>query len=135
MDIEKYMKERVDDQILWHDKKSNWNKWAYVILSVIAIVGSITASIIVHYCKILATVLSALVAISVGLNNFLKFQKKWMLYRATSELLKSEKMKFEVNAGEYGNAEREKLFYEKIERILTNTNQEWSQFFNSDNKE
>lgn len=135
MDIEKYMKERVDDQIVWHDKKGVWNKWAYVVFSVIAIVGSITAGITVHYCKIIATILSAMVAVSVGLNNLFKFQKKWMLYRATSELLKSEKMKFEVKAGEYGNIDREKLFFEKIESILNNTNQNWLQFFNSDNNE
>ena len=60
----------------------------------------------------IATILSALVAISVGLNNLLKFQEKWTLYRATSELLKSEKLKFKVNAGEYGNTDSEKLFYD-----------------------
>ena len=49
MDIEKYMKERVDAQIIWHDQKSNCNKWAYIVFSVVAIVGSITAGITIHY--------------------------------------------------------------------------------------
>lgn len=132
MDIEKYMKERVDAQIIWHDQKSNCNKWAYIVFSVVAIVGSITAGITIHYCKMIATILSALVAISVGLNNLLKFQEKWTLYRATSELLKSEKLKFKVNAGEYGNTDSEKLFYDKIESILNNTNQKWLQFFDKE---
>lgn len=132
MNIEQYINNRVNNQIDWHDKKSVRNKWAYLICSIIAVVGSILASVIIQYCDVLATIISALVAISVGINNLFKFQKKWMLYRATSELLKSEKMKFEVNAGEYGNADREKLFYDKIESILTNTNQNWLQFFDKE---
>lgn len=132
MDIEKYMKERVNDQIVWHDKKGACNKCLYLVCSVIAVVGSILASVTIHYCEVLATIISALVAISVGINNLFKFQKKWMLYRATSELLNSEKMKFKVNTGEYENADSENLFFDKIESILNNTNQNWLQFFDKD---
>lgn len=134
MNIEQYINNRVNNQIDWHDKKSVWNKWAYLICSIIAVVGSILVSITIQYCDVLATIISALVAISVGINNLFKFQKKWMLYRATSELLNSEKMKFEVKAGAYSGAteDSEKLFCDKIETILNNTNQEWSQFFNDD---
>lgn len=137
MNIEQYINNRVNNQIDWHDKKSVWNEWAYLCCSIIAIVGSIVASIMIQYCENLATALSALVAISVGLNNLFKFQKKWILYRATSELLKSEKMQFQVKSGCYsGSSENcEKLFYDKIESILNNTNQEWTQFFDSENNE
>ena len=137
MDVQKYIKDRIDDQIVWHDKKSNYNKWAYYSCSIIAIVGSIVASVTIHCCEIIATVISALVAISVGMNNLFKFQKKWMLYRITSELLKSEKMKFNVKAGDYSGAtdNSEKVLYNKIEGMLHNTNQEWLKFLDKETNE
>lgn len=127
MKIEEFIKQRVENQIVWHSKKSIRNKRYYFLCTWIIIVGSILSSALISLSKTLGIITSLLVAISVGVSNAYKFHSKWKLYRLTAELLKHEKILFITGSEKYNveNTIAEKLFVKTIEEILMNTNEKW----------
>lgn len=132
MDVSKYITELVDPQIKWHDSKSCLNKWGYIICSIISIAGSIISAAVIQYSSLCGTILSAIVAIAVGINSLFKFQTKWKLYRSTAESLRIEKIHYNVGGGPYTGSDKEKAFVDSVMKILKATNADWQLMFNED---
>ena len=132
MDPAQYMKDRVDNQIDWHDRKSGMNKTKYqryqLTQVVVASLITLSATLSVFddpWVFFVAPVLGAVVAIVSGVLSLFKFQENWVDYRMTSEQLKKEKYLFITKSEPYTSPDRFKLFVTTIEDILSKQNSKW----------
>ncbi len=126
MEQEKYIKERVKDQIEWHSKKSTLYKRCFLGLSVISLVISVVVSATIKSDNHISFYLSLAIPVCTGLMAIFRFQEKWNIYRNTAESIKSEFYKFETKTGAYSTENSFNIFVEKIEIILNNNNQKWT---------
>ncbi|RJQ46101.1 MAG: DUF4231 domain-containing protein [Nitrospiraceae bacterium] len=111
-DLQKhFLKSRWLGQVLWMEEKAAIAQVWYYILRLVAIVGGIIVPVLVSLTmsgqanelllKGSTTVLSLLVAISVAVEEFLRFGERWRHYRRTVEMLKIEGWQFFQFSGPY----------------------------------
>lgn len=132
MDMEEYLKERVDNQIEWYDKKSlNAQKW-YKISQVaeILIAASIPVLISFAYKKwilVVIAVCGASISVIESLSRLYKLHENWIEYRVTSELLKYHKHLYLTRSGTYNDGEEtiDSIFIANIENIISSENNKW----------
>ncbi len=136
-DIETYMKEVVDDQIIWHDKKAIYSQKKYknITLSMSGLSLLIPIISIFHFdLPILMIIKNVLIAsisacisflsISLNLN---KHHQNWIYYRNTCEALKMEKQLFLFSVGNYEDKEnKDKIFVKNTQEILAKQNSNWT---------
>ncbi|MDE2590884.1 MAG: DUF4231 domain-containing protein [Patescibacteria group bacterium] len=134
-DISEYMKNRVEGQINWYEKKANHNKKSFHICQIIIIITSIIIPVIniidfaTFEIRITSSILGGIIVGLTGLIQLKKYQDNWILFRTNEEILKKEKFLYINQAGGYSNQkqeERDKLFVERIESIISS---ETSKFF------
>lgn len=138
MTQEEYIKERVEDQIDWFDKKSAINKTYHLWTSGLIIffaalipfaAGFNTKEMV--WMNYVIAVLGILTAIFTGLAALLKFQEKWTTYRTTSEALSRETFLFKTKTSPYDiGTSSFKLLVSNVEHILSTENSNWSQMIN-----
>lgn len=133
MDELAYMKDRVDDQIAWYDKKSSKNKKYTITIRVVEVI--LSASIATVAVIVPATFLQATVAIiglaltiTAGIGTINKFQDNWIQYRMMAEALKREKCLYMTKSGHYKNGDTFTLFVERVETLTSKENFEWFQY-------
>jgi hypothetical protein len=121
---------RLNDQIAYHSKKARDSKVHFTRLQIIIIVaGSVVPLINVSpdeflpfSTRIASAFLVALIAIITSIIGLYKYEENWYNYRKIAESLKKEKFLFMFDVGEYSgkqNEEKNKLFVQKIETLLT----------------
>ncbi len=133
MDQEKYLVDRVDDQINWLSAKAAFNQTRYKRLRVLQLLCSASIPFLVATIsdntgplKWIAGGLGVIVTIAEGLQALYKYHELWLQYRGTSEALKREKMLFLSGSGRYGGAENAfSAFVVEVENILANENTQW----------
>lgn len=132
MDIDRYIKERVDDQINWYDKKASEAQHKYKMCQVIEIIIAACIPILVNFVDgcILFQVLVALCGVAItiieGLTALYKWHENWIEYRSTCELLRHEKYLFEMKAPPYGDSSSvENLFVNNIESLISAESNKW----------
>ena len=125
MNEQQYLTERLDDQLNWYDRKSQWNQRRYKILRIIEITcASIIPALSVLSYKfgwITATITGLLgisIAICTGINLLYKFHDNWIQYRITAEQLKHEKHLYLTHTGPYSSANRFETLVLRVARIL-----------------
>jgi hypothetical protein len=138
MKIEEYITSRVDNQITWLSSKSSKNKkinigikTTEIFLASILALGSgfLTKN---EFFPLIVGVIGFVIAVLNGINSINKYQENWLKYRATSEILKSEKYKFLANSSKYSNCvNKNQEFIENIETILNNENKLWQEISKS----
>lgn len=140
MDEEQYMKERVEDQIIWYGRKSAINKRLHMNFSS-AIV--ISAAMIPFFSGIatqdhewpqyVTGILGVVAASLTGIVAHAKFQEKWTIYRATAENLERERLFYNTGTGPY-SAQKSNFgfFVENIEKIMGGENEQWSKILNTE---
>jgi hypothetical protein len=126
-DKKAWMKDRWLAQVGWFDRKSvSANRW-HSVLRIVAIGGGVLIPGLVSlsvsdrgmagswddFAK-LTFVLSLLVAIAVGLDEFFHFGERWRHFRRTAELLKMEGWLFIEGAGRYRNHQHRSDFHERF---------------------
>lgn len=132
---EKYLKDRVDDQIGWYDRKSGTNKkWFYRCRSLVIISGALIPLMVGYadenmaFFKYIAGFLGVVVVVSEGVLSLKKYRENWSIYRMTAERLKREKLLFENGIGEdYGSGDEKafRSFVVRAEQIMASENEEW----------
>ena len=135
MTPEEYLKDRVENQIDWYDRKSlNNKKWFYllqiIVLAMSAAVPVVSILSIVFediWIRICIAILGAIVAISAGIISICQFRKNWIEYRATAESLKHEKFMFKTKTGFYAKSDAFPVFVERIEALVSRENMDWKQ--------
>ena len=136
MTQEQYLKERIDDQFNWYEKKSAWNQKRYRRFKTIVIILSVCIPLGAGFMadgrlalRIGIGVAGALVAILEGLSTFNKYQEKWLEYRQAAEHLKREKLLFETGVGPYQNAKDPfRILVERVEAFTMEENQQWAKY-------
>lgn len=134
MTPEDYLKDRLNDQIDWYDRKGGINKKMYQRCQLIQIIMAslITLSAIFEvfdydWISFLVPVLGAIVAIVSGVLGLYKFQENWVEYRTTSEQLKYEKYLFLTNSEPYHEPESFHLLVGRVEGLISKQNSSWFQ--------
>ena len=148
MDDEKYLKERLDHQIDWFDKRSKQNQAVYksrkriefILASMIPIIISFSTMAIVTETKIIGETfrLSTLFQVVAALAGVVlvvltkifeleEYYKNWKNYRITCETLQHEKMMYLTRTEPYDEPNAFPLLVEKVEFILNKEIQKWKQ--------
>lgn len=135
MDQEEYMKERVENQIDWYDKKSSFNQRWFKRLQVIAILSASTIPFLSGYSsgedeaiRISIGILGLVVAIITAILSLYKFQEHWLEYRTTCESLRHEKYLFLTATVPYNSEEPFPIFVQRVESLISKENTDWSQY-------
>ena len=147
--IEAYIKNRLDDQINWYERKAAINKFRYRLTEIIIIIAGalipfINSTVIfsgttstppatnpINYLLFVSSVLGITISIMTGLSKMEKYFETWILYCTNAELLKKEKFLYLNSAGNYASinqSERDKLLVDTIEFILSS---EITKFFSA----
>lgn len=133
MQIEEYMKTRVDDQITWYDNKSTSCQNKYKLTQTIEIILAALIPLLSAYSKdcmliaIIVGVLGSAIAIIESLTKLYKWHENWIEYRTTCELLKYQKHLFETKSAPYNTEPEsvENIFVRNIENIISSENNKW----------
>lgn len=97
MEIDEYIKSRVDNQINWYDQKSASCQRKYKLTQTIEIVLAALIPLLSAYskdCVLIALIVGALgaaIAIIESLTKLYKWHENWIEYRTTCELLRYQK--------------------------------------------
>lgn len=142
MEIEKYINERVNDQIKWYDAKSVKSKKCFHLSRISIIVASALIPIVSFfliedtYAKIIIICISSFIMAVESINNLKKFNEHWIEYRTISETLQKEKYMYDAKSGVYSDLENsEAYFVERIESIISQENLNWASLNKTENKE
>ena len=133
MNQDEYIKERIDDQIEWYDKKSSKNQNCYKGLQILLILSGITIPFISGYVttesidlKIIVGALGIIIAAITAINGLFKFQEHWITYRTTSESLKHEKYLFFTKTDPYDLDEPFPFLVKRVEALISKENTDWA---------
>ena len=130
-DKDNYIKDRLEQQQKWYERKASENKTKHHILQIIIISSGALIPIInsIPYSdievRIVSSILGGIVIIITGMIQLKKYQENWIQYRTTEEILKKEKFLYLNNAGEYSNLddnEKHRVLVERIEATISNQN-------------
>ena len=97
MNEDEYLSERLEDQIRWYSKKSQYNQKYYKVLRLAEIIAASLIPFLagignnIPYSEWVIGILGVMIAISAGASSLYKFQENWIQYRTTAETLKHEK--------------------------------------------
>ena len=134
MDKDNYLKERLDPQIKWYDKKAKKAKFFHYSFRIIEIILAACIPFLTPYFNTLShipltiSLIGCILTLIYSIHNFLNFQENWIEYRKNAELLKHERYMFLANSGIYNNSEEIfKIFVERIETIISHENINWAQ--------
>lgn len=137
MTPDEYIKERVNDQILWYDQKSQRAQRWFKRVRAVEIIAAGLIPLFAGFGRgetwsvIVVGVLGAIVAILASLLSLNQFQEHWIEYRTTCESLKHEKFLFLTNAEPYNEDEPFGLFVQRSESLISKENSSWSQYTRS----
>jgi hypothetical protein len=135
VDAEQYLKERLEGEINWYDKKSSTNKLYHTTTKVIEIMCAAIIPLLSGYAKggdsriaISIGFLGVLVAICAGTSSLLKFQELWIKYRTTAESLKKEKYLFLTKGEPYDADDNLPTLVQRVETLVSQENTNWAQY-------
>lgn len=140
MSIEKYINDRLDDQIKYYDLKSIEYKKKHENISLATIIISALIALVPAFidilpnCKGIITFLSAFLAATItvlqAIDKLKKYNDLFYQFRMTCEKLKQEKELYLYQSGEYKRTDEmtnEQLFVERCESIMATENGTWAQ--------
>ena len=141
MNEQEYIKDRVDDQIIWYDKKSKYYKklftWTYFLdVSLSASIPLLTLfsnfnTSVKYLIAIIATVITILSAVSATF----KLRKNWIEYRTTAETLKHEKYLYLTKTTPYDSEKSFDVFVQNIESLISTENTNWAYYIQKNIKD
>lgn len=138
MDEKAYIEQRLDDQIGWYDRKSQWNQRWFKRLRLIEIVCACSIPFLVSTIspeddsmRLVTGVIGVVVAVVAGLVSLYKFEENWIAYRTTCESLRHEKFLYLTRATPYDGAASFPLFVQRVEGLISKENSDWSQLIKS----
>lgn len=132
------IKKRVYNTLEWNIKKATYYKRFFYCFSIISLVLNAAIPIInqLNNYSIWVTVISSIGFVITSILTLINFKDVWYRYRVTSEIIKAECMKLNCKIGEYENDDRESIFLDKFERILSDERNLWiNARFNNQDKE
>lgn len=143
MDIEEYLKSRVDNQIQWYDTKSQqaqkyYKRFQTAEIVMAALIPLLSGHTAVHIIiPISIGILGAAIAIIESITKLNKYHENWIQYRTTCEMLRYHKHLYLTKTYPYNSSEEtiENCFIRNIEDIISSENSQWKiNASNEDNK-
>lgn len=135
LSLDQYMKERVEDQFLWYEKKAASSKRLFLRFQAAQIVAAALIPFMVAapgvagaaevWFKWGAGLLGVAIAVLGGVGTLYRHRELWTQYRTTAEQLKREKYVFLMRAGPYTGANAERLFVERCEDLMNEERAHW----------
>ncbi|MEM6394983.1 MAG: DUF4231 domain-containing protein [Bacteroidota bacterium] len=132
MSVDDYLKDRLEDQLNWHDRKSAWNQKRYKTHRIVIILSSVLipflSGLITPYdwMSYVVGFLGVIIAATEGRLQVFKYLENWTKYRGTAESLRREKYFFQTNTGPYAQEENNlAILVERTEKILENEQESW----------
>lgn len=133
MNEEEYLKDRLDNQIDWYDRKSSQNQKTYKRLQFILIISAASIPFIsgfvdnFHYLQYLLGAIGVLIAAITGILSLYKFQENWTSYRTTCESLRHEKYLYLTKTEPYHGKNAFNLLVQRVEMLLSKENSSWAE--------
>ena len=130
-DINSYIKNRLDDQITWYDKRLNrpsapingcsyWVDRCYSHSAACQLYSQLPAIAFV------VGLLGGIITVIEGTERLGRYHENWVEYRSACEMLKHEKNLYLMDAYPYGTDEtKEQLFVHNIENLLSSEGNKW----------
>ena len=127
----RYLKDRWLDQLLWFEAKAAKNQRSHRILRSVALVGGVVSPVVVNistreasvWVRAAAVAVSLVVGIAVAVEGFLRPGERWLQFRQTAELLRSEWWLYSSLAGDYATYDTisaaHPRFVERVESIVS----------------
>jgi hypothetical protein len=135
MEQEEYLKNRLDDQIDWYDRKSMQNQKWFKRFQVVSIIAAASIPFLSGYItetniamKLPVGVLGVVVAAITAILGFYKFQENWLAYRTTCESLRHEKYLFLTKSEPYDSEDAFKLLVARVEGLISKENTNWHSY-------
>lgn len=137
MTADEYVKDRLEDQIGWYDRKSLSAQRNFKYVRVAEITCAAVIPLLAGYADsthpsigVTIGVLGAVVAILAGLLGLYQFEHHWVEYRTTCESLKKEKYLFLTASEPYDQEadERFALLVQRVETLVSKENTNWAQY-------
>ena len=152
MTQEEYIKERIDDQIGWYEKKSAFCQKKHKFWQVTKIIAALLITCLSLWATSDSTlsdgakppfvkvshIIGILGAFLVFVESFVKifdYEKLWIQYRGAAEGLKREKLLFQTGTAPYDNADAFSMLVQQSEAIMKNEVQGWVKLREEKDKE
>jgi hypothetical protein len=140
MEADDYIKERVEDQIAWYDRKSKSAQRAFKVLRLAEITFAAVIPLIAGFnifeasSPFVVSVLGACIAACAALVGLGNYQENWVEYRTTCESLRHEKYLFLTKTEPYDVEQAYGLFVQRVEGLVSKENSVWSQHIRAQSK-
>jgi Protein of unknown function (DUF4231) len=145
MDSQTYLKDRVDDQLGWYDRKNSALKKRYRLMKGVTIVLGAAIPVLImlsdsmgNAYKYAAAICGALVTVLEGISGMLKDKDVMTTYRSAREGLMREKIRYQTSSGIYqglDDALAFRTFVDQCEGIMSAENQQWREQVQTTNSE
>jgi len=134
MNEEKYLTDRLEEQINWYDHKSQFNQKSckrlrmleIICASLIPLLAGLSSSI--AYSEWIIGLLGVTIAIAAAASSLYKFQENWIQYRTSAETLKHEKYLYITNSTPYSGKDKLEMLVTRIESLISKENSNWSRY-------
>ncbi|SRR5216684_1623646 len=125
------IKERLEDQISWYDRKSLANQKAFKRIKSVEIAAAavipFVATVRLTSSIWITAGLGVLITVLEGLLHLNQYQQNWITYRSTCESLKHEKYTYLGKASPYANvADPHALLAERVESLVSQEHAKWA---------
>lgn len=136
MNADEYLKNRLDDQIGWYDRKSQFNQRFYKRLRIAEFVLAAFIPFLSGYMSLHGSIQIIVGLIGVGIAiitasfGLYQFEENWIEYRTTCESLKKEKYLFLTKTEPYNANDDETLalLVQRVETLVSKENTNWAQY-------
>ena len=134
MNEEEYLDKRLEDQINWYSRKSQFNQRWHKRLRLIEIV---LASIIpflagmknnIPYSEWIIGGLGVIIAGTAAAISLYKLQENWIQYRTTAETLKHEKFLYLTKTTPYTSENSFTQLVQRVESLISKENYQWDMY-------
>jgi hypothetical protein len=136
MTAQEYLTDRLNAQIEWYDKESQFNQKRFKSLRILNITLSVSIPFLTalmnddkssnNVLKIVIGFIGALIAVSEAILNLYKYHENWIQYRSTAESLKHHKYLFETKTGVYAHEARAfSVLVDNVEGLISKENTTW----------
>jgi Protein of unknown function (DUF4231) len=140
MDAQTYLKERVEDQIAWYDRKSAYNKRWFISLRTVEITSAATVPFLSGFAsnlwiRVAVGVIGIVITVCAGITHLCQFQERWIEYRATAEALKKERFLFATKTDPYNGENALPILVQRIENLASKEVGSWAQYLRQPEKQ
>ena len=141
MDEKQYLSERLENQIDYYNKKSQFNQKWFKRLRLTEIVCAALIPFLsasgekIPFGALLTGGLGIVIAISAATSALYKFHENWIQFRSSAEQLEHEKFLYLTNTEPFNVNNNLPVLVQRVEDILSKENSSWAQAITSQQQE